>query len=164
MPNGKAQQSVEKMPASSNGKPRRHRGDFLSPEVRSAVMARIRGKDTGPERTIIALLKARGHQFESHAKDLPGRPDIVFRQWRIAVFIDGDFWHGWRFPLWRDKLSEEWERKIELNRLRDARNHRRLRARGWRVIRLWEHQIKADAEACADRISTAVAAASWYSR
>lgn len=83
---------------------RRHRGDIMSAEKRSAVMAKIKGRDTGPERIVAGLLRDAGLTFENHARDLPGRPDFVFRDRRVAVFVDCDFWHGWRFPVWRDKL------------------------------------------------------------
>lgn len=115
-------------------------------------MSRIRGKDTGPERTVAAGLREHGLEWESHSRDLPGRPDFVFREQKVAVFVDGDFWHGWRFPVWRDKLSLKWEEKIERNRRRDARNHRKLRRMGWRVVRIWEHQLDRDAEGCLRRI------------
>jgi len=130
---------------------RLHRGDIMSPETRSRVMSRIRGKDT-------ELLRANGLDFDSHARDLPGRPDFVLRERRVAIFCDGDFWHGWRFPAWRLKLSEKWEDKIEATRRRDARNHRALRAQGWIVVRLWEHQIERSPDACAARILRACAA------
>jgi len=77
---------------------------------------------------------------------------MVFRQEKVAVFIDGDFWHGWRFPLWKDKLSESWEEKIGRNRERDKKNHDRLRRLGWKVIRLWEHQIHGDIDKVIGRI------------
>ena len=132
--------------------PRRHRGDIMSPEKRSAVMARIKGKNTGPERAVAGALSGRGLEFETHAKDLPGRPDMLFREAKVVVFVDGDFWHGWRFPIWRDKLSEQWEAKIEATRRRDARNFRRLRRSGWKVIRIWEHQVEKNLPSCVDRI------------
>ena len=135
-----------------SSKPRKHRGDIMSPEKRSAVMARIKGKDTGPERRIAAALTELGLVWESHARDLPGRPDFVFREEKVAVFVDGDFWHGWRFPKWREKLSEKWEAKIDATRRRDARNHRRLRQRGWKVVRLWEHQVVNDTVACIAKV------------
>ena len=94
----------------------------------------------------------RGLTWESHVRELPGRPDFVFRADRVAVFVDGDFWHGWRFPQWREKLSDKWEDKIETNRRRDARNHRRLRRMGWKVLRIWEHQIARSREACLMRV------------
>lgn len=76
-------------------------------------MSRIRGKNTGIEEIVAGLFSSQGMIFERHAKDLPGRPDFVFRADKVVVFVDGDFWHGWRFPLWRDKLSEKWEEEIE---------------------------------------------------
>jgi DNA mismatch endonuclease, patch repair protein len=131
---------------------RMNRGDIMSPEKRSALMSRIRGKGTKPELAVAGLLAAAGLMWEEHAKDLRGRPDFVLREARIAIFVDGDFWHGWRFPAWRLKLSEKWERKIEANRNRDIRNFRALRRSGWTVIRLWEHQIKKNPADCIARI------------
>jgi len=136
-------------------KVRRHRGDIMSPEKRSAVMSRIRGKDTGPERAVAAGLASFGLEWESHVRTLPGRPDFVFAAARVVVFVDGDFWHGWRFPQWRDKLSEKWEAKIEATRRRDARNRRKLRRMGWTVVRLWEHQIERDMSSCLEKVRSA---------
>lgn len=135
---------------------RRHRGDTMSPETRSAVMARIKGKDTLPERQVAALLSPHGLSWESHAADLPGRPDLVFRDAMVVVFVDGDFWHGWRFPQWRDKLSEEWKAKIQRNRERDVRNQRKLRRMGWKVVRLWEHQISDNPDSVKRRVLVAL--------
>jgi len=118
------------------------RRDVMTVAQRSACMSRIRGKDTGPERFMLALLSEVGLTPETHAKDLPGRPDFVLRDQRVAIFVDGDFWHGWRFPAWRHKLAPFWEVKISANRTRDSRNHARLRRAGWSVVRIWEHQIK----------------------
>lgn len=126
----------------------RHRGDIMSPETRSVVMSRIRGRDTGPERAMAEAFSSAGLAWESHVRDLPGRPDFVFRNQRVTVFVDGDFWHGWRFPRWRDKLSDKWEAKIDATRRRDVRNHRRLRRMGWKVVRIWEHQIERSPEEC----------------
>lgn len=137
-------------------RPRRHRGDIMSPETRSAVMSRIKGKGTGPEQAVAAMLREVGLDWEEHARDLPGRPDFVFRDKGVTIFVDGDFWHGWRFPQWRDKLSEKWEAKIAANRARDQRNHRRLRRNGWTVLRIWEHQIKKDPDRCLQRILEAL--------
>jgi len=130
--------------------------DRLTPAQRSALMARVRRADTGPERALRSELHRRGLRFFKHVKALPGSPDIVFSRARIVVFIDGDFWHGYRFPLWKAKLAPFWQDKIERNRLRDRRNFRRLRARGWTVIRVWEHQVRLDVAACADRICHAI--------
>lgn len=135
---------------------RRHRGDIMSPETRSAVMARIKGKGTTPELMVAAMLDGAGYTYESHVKALPGRPDFVLQDPRVVILVDGDFWHGWRFSEWRDKLSPKWEAKIEANRRRDARNIRELRRLGWRIVRLWEHQLKKSPSRCLARVRKAV--------
>jgi DNA mismatch endonuclease (patch repair protein) len=127
----------------------------MSAEKRSALMSRIRGRGTGPERLVAEAMTCCGWEWEEHCSDLPGRPDFVFRPLRIAVFVDGDFWHGWRFTQWRHKLSEAWELKIEATRNRDRRCHCQLRRMGWKVIRIWEHQISVDVQRCIERISAA---------
>ncbi len=115
-------------------------------------MGRIRGKDTGPERIVAALLRSHRFKFEQHARDLPGRPDFVLRSRRIAIFVDGDFWHGWRFPAWEHKLSPFWRAKIAANRARDASNIRKLRLSRWMVVRVWEHQLERSTQAMCDRL------------
>ena len=130
--------------------------DNLTPEQRSFCMSRIKGKDTGLEMRVRSALHRRGLRFRKHVKDLPGKPDVVFRKARVAVFVDGDFWHGYRFPSWEDKVSDFWKKKINKNRERDAANHRRLRQMEWTVIRLWQHEVEEDFDACIDRILAAV--------
>ena len=143
---------------------RLHRGDIMSPEKRSALMSRIKGRNTGPELKLALMLKRSRRRFVSHASDLPGRPDFVFRRAKVAIFVDGDFWHGWRFPVWRLKLSEKWESKIAANRKRDALNHSRLRRAGWTVVRIWEHQLERDPDRCLGRIIEAIETSSGLSR
>ncbi|MCZ8096621.1 MAG: very short patch repair endonuclease [Burkholderiales bacterium] len=135
---------------------RLHRGDIMSPEKRSALMARIRGKGTKPEVAIGEALRQAGLDFETHAGDLPGRPDFVFREVRVAVFVDGDFWHGYRFQVWRLKLSEKWEKKIATTIRRDRANRKALREAGWRVLRFWEHEVEASNVRCAARVARLV--------
>jgi len=115
-------------------------------------MARIKGKNTGPELSLGKELARRGLRWDRHTKDVLGRPDFVFRASRVVVFVDGDFWHGWRLPAWLDKLSAKWAQKITSNRLRDLLVLRSLRRSGWRVLRIWEHQIEQDLTDCADRV------------
>lgn len=115
--------------------------DNLTPEQRSYCMSRIKGKDTGLEVQVRSALHIHGLRFRKHVKDLPGKPDIVFTKARLAVFIDGDFWHGYRFPSWENKVSDFWKKKISQNIERDARHHRKLRKMGWTVIRLWQHEL-----------------------
>jgi DNA mismatch endonuclease (patch repair protein) len=119
-------------------------------------MARIRGKNTQPELQLARALHVLGYAPEHHAGDLAGRPDFVYRNARVVVFVDGDFWHGWHFQAWRHKLTRQWELKISANRARDARKRRALRRDGWTVIRIWEHQIKRDLPSCVDRVGSAL--------
>ena len=130
--------------------------DNMSVAQRSRTMSRIRSRDTRPELIVRRLLHARGLRYRKHVPGLPGRPDVVFATARVAVFVDGDFWHGWRFPDWKEKLAPYWRAKVERNMRRDATSCRQLRADGWTVIRLWEHEIEARPVACADRIAGAV--------
>jgi len=130
--------------------------DIISPEQRSRVMSRIKGKNTTPERYIRDLLKASLLKFKQHDRALPGCPDFVFPQARVAVFVNGDFWHGWRFPVWRHKLPSLWQSKIGGNRERDQRNCKKLRRLGWKALKIWEHQVELDAIACIARITQAL--------
>jgi len=130
--------------------------DIMTAAQRSRLMSRIRGRGTTPERYIHELAEAAGLAFTRHDADLAGKPDLAFGPERIAVFIDGDFWHGWRFPIWKHRLSPFWSNKIHGNRARDARNFRQLRRAGWRVIRLWEHEVEADPIRCVIRVAEAV--------
>jgi len=130
--------------------------DHLTRERRSLAMRRVKLRDGSLEKLIHCELRARGLRFKRHVSTLPGRPDIVFPKQKVAVFVDGDFWHGWRLPTWEHKLSPFWRDKIRANRHRDGRNFRKLRSRGWTVIRLWQHEIIADIEACMARIEIKV--------
>jgi len=130
--------------------------DNLTPEQRSYMMSRVRSTDTTPELIIRSLAHARGLRFRKHCGWLPGRPDLVFVRSRVVVFVDGDYWHGWRFPEWKEKLGSYWKQKIENNRRRDVRNFRRLRNAGWLVIRLWEHDVERDPRRCIDRVEAAI--------
>ena len=126
--------------------------DNLTPEQRSYCMSSIKGKDTGPETRVRSELHKRGFRFRKHLKELPGQPDVVFTKAKVAVFIDGDFWHGYRFPTWEHKVSAFWKTKISKNRERDAKNHRRLRDLGWKVIRLWQHDLERDFRESIERV------------
>ena len=130
--------------------------DNLTPEQRSYCMSRVKGKDTGLEKCVRSELHKRGLRFRKHVKDLPGKPDIVFTKAKIAVFVDGDFWHGYDFPSWESKVSDFWKKRISKTRERDQNNHRQLLDRGWTVIRLWQHEVKENFEGCIERILTAL--------
>lgn len=130
--------------------------DNLTPEQRSRTMSRIRSKDTKAELTLRRLLHRRGLRYRVHMNALPGKPDVVFTKKRIAVFVDGDFWHGWKFAEWCEKLQPYWRKKIEGNQIRDRMNDARLAEQGWTVLRIWEHEVKDDPELCAARVEQAV--------
>src|SRR6266481_3151514 len=125
--------------------------DNLSRQQRSFCMSQVRTRYTDLEQLIAKELRHRGLSFRRHDASLPGKPDVVFRQAKLAVFVDGDFWHGYRFPCWRHKVSPFWQRKIAQNRLRDQRNFQKLRRMGWKPIRIWQTQIKANLESCVSR-------------
>lgn len=116
--------------------------DHLTPEQRARAMKRVKLKDGSLEKLVQREFRSKGIKFRRHVRALPGSPDIVFQKERLAVFVDGDFWHGWRLPAWEHKLSKFWRDKLRANRARDQRNFRRLRASGWKVIRLWQHELK----------------------
>jgi len=118
--------------------------DKLTPEQRSYCMSRIKGKNTVLEKKVFAALRRNNIAFRRHLVGLPGKPDIVLPKNKVAIFIDGDFWHGWQFSRWEKQLSGFWRRKILLNRARDVKNFRILRKTGWRVTRIWGHQLKED--------------------
>ncbi len=132
--------------------------DNMTPQQRSATMARIRSKDTQVELTIRRLLHRRGYRYRLHLGRLPGKPDIVFTSRRVAVFIDGDFWHGWQFSKWARKLAPYWREKISRNRYRDRRHRSQLRTNGWTVVQIWEHEIEEAPAVCVRRIEQALRA------
>jgi len=119
-------------------------------------MSRIRGFDTSLEVAVRRELRRLGLRFKANVMSLPGRPDLVFRRERVVVFVDGDFWHGFRYPAWKRRLPRFWRKKIERNRARDLSNFAKLRRRGWRVVRVWEHQVKSDLTCCVSRIVAAL--------
>jgi len=127
--------------------------DRMSKKQRSYVMSRIRGKDTSIELILRSALHAKGYRFRKNVRTLSGSPDIVFPRAKLAVFVDGDFWHGFMFPRWGASLPKFWQDKIRRNRVRDRRCHAKLRRAGWSVVRIWEHQIRRDVDGVVRRIS-----------
>jgi len=130
--------------------------DNLTPEQRKRAMSRVKQQDTDLEVTIRSGLHKLGYRFRKNVRTLPGKPDVVFTKEKVAVFIDGDFWHGYRFPEWEHKVSDFWKIKINRNRARDQKNFRKLRRMGWVVIRLWQHEIRKEPAVCIQQIITAV--------
>lgn len=132
------------------------RRDPLSKSQRSYCMSRVKQKNTAPERQVFSMLKDAGLKFRRHVKALPGCPDIVFPGHQVVVFVDGCFWHGYRFSQWEDSLPKYWREKIARNMARDRKNFRRLRRAGWRVLRLWDKQIRQDPEGTLARVQGAL--------
>jgi DNA mismatch endonuclease (patch repair protein) len=119
--------------------------DVFSPEKRSAVMRRVKGKDTSPELTVRRMLHRLGARFRLHRKDLPGSPDIVLPGRRLAIFVHGCFWHGHdcargaRVPK---QNQDYWLAKVGRNRARDTSSLGALVGAGWRVETIWECELK----------------------
>ena len=119
--------------------------DRISPSARSRLMGKIRGRDTRPEMFVRRLVHGMGYRYRLHRPDLPGKPDLVFRSRKKAIFVHGCFWHrhdcakgvslpGTRTEFWRDKL--------EANRARDRLALESLRRLGWDVMVVWECEVK----------------------
>ena len=122
--------------------------DSLSTKKRSELMSKIRSKETKFEQEIVcALKKTTRKKFQTNVASIRGKPDIVFHKYKVCVFLDSDFWHGWYYPKWKHLLKNDfWREKIENNRKRDRRNTAYLRRNGWTVLRFWEHEIKKNQE------------------
>lgn len=132
--------------------------DNLTPEQRSYGMSRVRGRgNASTELRMVALLREHGLRGWRRHAPIAERPDFVFPRERVAVFVDGCFWHGcprcFRMP---ETNRDYWERKIGRNIARDKRYTLTLRRRGWRVIRVWEHSLSAPSRV-ASRIRRALA-------
>lgn len=118
--------------------------DKITPARRSWNMAQIRGKNTKPELLVRKFLFSQYVRYRIHTT-LPGRPDIVISKKKIAIFVNGCFWHGWHFKQWRDRLPKEyWVEKIERNIRRDTQKFRTLRSMDYKVVRIWEHTLKSN--------------------
>ncbi|AGW13797.1 very short patch repair endonuclease [Megalodesulfovibrio gigas] len=131
----------------------RARTDVLTREQRRRCMAAIKGKNTRPERMLRQRLWRMGYRYRI-GHGLPGRPDIVFPSRRVVVFVDGCFWHRCPEHYRPPKTNQPfWEAKIQRNVDRDALINAQLAVAGWQVIRVWEHELRQDAEAVAARIA-----------
>ena len=119
--------------------------DTFTPAGRSAVMKRVHSKDTRPEMAVRSLVHGMGFRYALHRRDLPGNPDLVFPARDRVIFVHGCFWHGHSCRAGRNRPSSNtayWTAKLERNCNRDAANLRRLRSLGWRVLVIWECELK----------------------
>ncbi|MCB4455895.1 very short patch repair endonuclease [Leisingera sp. McT4-56] len=134
--------------------------DTLTPERRSANMAKIRAKHTKPEMLVRRMVHGMGYRYRLHRKDLPGKPDLVFGPRRKVIFVHGCFWHlhdcrAGRIPASR---RDYWEPKLHRNAERDAEHLTALQAAGWQVLTIWECETK-DLAALKDRLADFLTAA-----
>lgn len=127
--------------------------DVLSPEQRKKNMQHIRAKDTKIEIMLRKALWSKGYRYRKNYKKLPGNPDIVLTKYKIAIFCDGEFFHGKNWEVLRPRLanshnSEYWISKISRNRERDDEINKQLLFQGWTVIRFWGNDIKKHTDDC----------------
>ena len=127
--------------------------DKLTPEQRKKNMRSIKGKDTSIEMILRKALWKKGYHYRKNYKNLPGTPDIALTKYKIAIFCDGEFFHGkdWDIlkpRLERGKNSDLWVTKISKNRERDEEINKKLLFMGWTVIRFWGMDIKKNTDEC----------------
>jgi DNA mismatch endonuclease (patch repair protein) len=136
--------------------------DSLDPAARSRLMARVRVRDTAPELLLRRALWAAGVRgWRLHVKTLPGKPDVAFIGRKLAVFVDGAFWHG-HSDYYHGQSGPFWDAKIASNRERDARVNAQLADLGWEVLRLWDFEVEKDAASCASRVAASLARLSLH--
>ena len=124
--------------------------DVHNTETRSYNMSQIKGKDTKPEDIVRKYLFSKGFRYRKNVSNLPGKPDIVLPKYKICIFVNGCFWHkheGCKYFVWPKNNAEFWKEKIEKNTARDTQNFARLESEGWRVLIIWECQLKAKVRA-----------------
>lgn len=130
--------------------------DPLTPEARSALMARVRTRDTTPELTLRRALFAAGVRgWRCHPK-ITGRPDLAWLGRRVAVFVDGAFWHG-HPDYYHGQSGKFWDEKIARNRARDEKVNRLLVEAGWEVVRVWDFEVEKDLDAAVARVRSGLA-------
>jgi len=135
--------------------------DDLTPEQRRKNMQAIRSKDTSIELRLRKALWKRGIRYRKNYKKLIGKPDIAITKYRIAVFCDSDYWHGYDWENRNQHIKsnrEYWIPKIERNMARDQEVNEALERDGWTVLRFWEWQIKKQLDNCVNEILAAVSA------
>lgn len=116
--------------------------DVFHKEKRSEIMSRIRSKDTLIERTVFKFLRKSRVYFRKHYTKIPGKPDLALPRKKKAIFIDGDFWHGYDYLKRKKRLPEYWRKKIAGNIKRDRKNRTMLKKSGWQILVIWEHDIE----------------------
>lgn len=133
--------------------------DTYDAETRSRVMRQVKGKDTAPELVLRRALWASGVRgYRTHRRDLPGRPDLAFIGRKVAVFVDGAWWHGHPDKWWKGRSGDYWDRKVARNMERDRQADASLHALGWTVVRLWDFEVLRDPQGAARKVGDALTA------
>jgi DNA mismatch endonuclease (patch repair protein) len=128
--------------------------DVLTPDQRKKNMSHIRGKNTGPETRLRKLLWSHGVKGYRIHYNLPGKPDIVLTKKKIAIFVDGCFWHKCPFCFQEPETRKEfWMKKIQSNVDRDKRVNKQLKDDGWTILRFWEHDVRKNPDAIVKKVS-----------
>lgn len=134
--------------------------DQLTPERRSALMSRVRTRDTAPELALRKELWKSGLRgWRLHPKGVPGKPDVTWISRRVAVFVDGAFWHG-HPDYYHGQSGSFWDAKIERNRARDRQVNEELASQNWTVVRIWDFEVERDPADCVLRVIEALSAGS----
>ena len=121
----------------------------MTSEARSRNMAAIKSKNTKPEIEVRKMLHALGYRFRLHRKDLPGKPDIVLPKYRTVIFVNGCFWHqheNCKYACLPKTKINFWKNKLEGNKLRDKLKQSQLKDLGWKIINVWECEIKNESD------------------
>jgi len=136
--------------------------DIMSKAERSRHMSLVRGRNTRFElaffRVVSASLYPLGFRYRKHCRRVFGTPDLVFVKFKLAIFVDSDFWHGRNYATLADRMTLFWRRKIQRNMQRDRQVNRRLRSDGWVVLRFGERQVKKNPSAAVECIKRALLA------
>ena len=134
--------------------------DNLTPQQRSKIMSAIRSTNTKDEVRLAKALWHLGYRYRKNNKTVFGTPDITFKKWKIALFVDSEFFHGKDWKTQKDRVktnTEFWQKKIERNRQRDMEVNNTLKAQGWSVLRFWSSEIEKKLEECVAKIQREIA-------
>lgn len=133
--------------------------DFLTPEQRSKLMSAIRSTNTKDEVRLAKALWALGYRYRRNNKTVFGKPDFTFKKIKLAIFVDGEFFHGKNWDIDRNRIktnSEFWVKKIERNMQRDIEVNTYLESQNWKILRFWSNDIKKNLDACILEIQNAI--------
>jgi DNA mismatch endonuclease (patch repair protein) len=131
---------------------------FHTSALRSSIMQKIKSNKTKPEIAFRKALRKEKIRYRSYKNSLPGKPDVVLLEKKVVIFIDGEFWHGYKWKEKRKRIKAHrnyWIPKIERTIKRDKDNSLKLKELGWKVLRFWEHQIRKDMKKCITKVKSA---------